>query len=91
MWGGGDVPTTLEGVKDYVNALVVDKPLPSWIFEFIDLLYEARDTMTVHLIRVGWSISVTQKMNGLLRYCRSVVLESIRKLEEDPREFYRFG
>ncbi|KIY64472.1 hypothetical protein CYLTODRAFT_380853 [Cylindrobasidium torrendii FP15055 ss-10] len=53
VWGGGDVPTSLEGVKDYAKALVVDKPLPSWIFEFIDLLHEVQDSMTVHFIRVG--------------------------------------
>ncbi|KAF9047117.1 hypothetical protein BDZ89DRAFT_26674 [Hymenopellis radicata] len=52
-WGGDETPKSLEGIKPFAQSIKVDKALPEWFLEFLDLLGEAEETMIVSAVRVA--------------------------------------
>ena len=45
-------PETLDDVKAFARTLVLDKPIPEWFFQLLDLLHEVEDSMTIAHVRV---------------------------------------
>ncbi|KAF9047116.1 hypothetical protein BDZ89DRAFT_1058184 [Hymenopellis radicata] len=52
-WGVDDLPRTLEGVKEHARSIKVEKQSTEWLFDLIDMLAEAEDTIKVFPIKVG--------------------------------------
>ncbi|EGN92006.1 hypothetical protein SERLA73DRAFT_191747 [Serpula lacrymans var. lacrymans S7.3] len=54
-WDIADLPKTIDGVKKFASSMIMDVPLPSWLFQLLDMLGEdpqVHETMTVSYIRV---------------------------------------
>ncbi|EGN97883.1 hypothetical protein SERLA73DRAFT_169006 [Serpula lacrymans var. lacrymans S7.3] len=54
-WGMSDLPKTIDGVKKFARSMVMDVPLPDWLFQVLDMLEEdpqVQETMTVSYVRV---------------------------------------
>ena len=47
-----ELPRTLQGIKDLCRSLILDKPMPEWWFEMLDMLDVCEDTMECHPVRV---------------------------------------
>ncbi|PBK99980.1 hypothetical protein ARMGADRAFT_525668 [Armillaria gallica] len=46
VFGAGELPQTLEEMKNYAQSIVTRVPIPPWVFQILDMLEEVEDTMT---------------------------------------------
>ena len=54
-WDIANLPKTIEGVIEFAHSMVMDVPLPEWIFEMLDMLNEdaeVQESVSVSFLRV---------------------------------------
>ncbi|KIY69826.1 hypothetical protein CYLTODRAFT_488549 [Cylindrobasidium torrendii FP15055 ss-10] len=51
-WGEADLPSTVDGLVDFVHSLKVVRPLPGWLFDTLKLLHQCEDTLTTSVVHV---------------------------------------
>ena len=58
-WGDPQLPEDFTEIKDYLVALAVDEPIPSWLIEMIDVLVEFKELATNERLKYrmsSWSM-----------------------------------
>ncbi|KAG6864006.1 hypothetical protein C0991_001153, partial [Blastosporella zonata] len=51
-WDGPKPPQTLDGAIGFARSMRINRPIPDWFFQFLDMLHEVEDTMTFSYVRV---------------------------------------
>jgi hypothetical protein len=80
-WGIADLPKTIEGVIEFAHSMVMDVPLPEWIFQMLDMLNEN--------VQVQASISVSYLRVRKYHLPLLATMHSL-KIFTAPSYYYRF-
>ena len=80
-WDIADLPKTIEGVIEFAHSMIMDVPLPEWIFQMLDMLNEDD--------QVQASISVSYLRVRKYHLPLLAALHSL-KISPAPSYYYRF-
>lgn len=50
--GGPEVPRSPEGIIEFLQRIRGHRPVPEWVFSFLEVLFKSRDQATFKNVRV---------------------------------------